>query len=454
MEKPKQPFLPLDRQPVLSLITPSASPPASRSTSHARDGQPSPAKRPRLNFTPSTVSSPSPSVRAQSQSEAPKFDFEAARHESTMRVLNVWSQLAERYTRRLDEDDIIDLRSGNVIKDRGVLRKAQAEYRFGYITQDDGPSNDASSDGGAITEGEDDLDEVDALVADEGISAELNAELERVKHKGFDAADQDDLREFLEAEKRIQDGHEVDEDYSDDEIGDLSTIMRGEEEEEAEKQVLAPERDDAESGGTDWEELPDGVDGGAAISSGEESEDELGAWEPDESNAVYAVSTELSDTEPPTGPPFSFSDHNEEIEISDTPPSSPSPGRTQSTSAVHSTLPVRATPDTAKSRPLKRRRSPSVAVQLQTPPRSFSSYTDDSEVPLADLSPTIPSRLSSLSRFDSGASAVFPATSARNTSSSAIAGGSRASGSSSLHKEESASGKKPKSVKKKASRRP
>ena len=39
-----------------------------------------------------------------------------------MRMLQVWDNLAERYNKPLDEDDIVDLRDLSFLKDRGVTR--------------------------------------------------------------------------------------------------------------------------------------------------------------------------------------------------------------------------------------------------------------------------------------------------------------------------------------------
>ncbi|KAG9122120.1 hypothetical protein FRC07_001635 [Ceratobasidium sp. 392] len=84
-----------------------------------------PAKRRRtlqanVNHSPMT-SSPGPS----SASSTIDFDaLDAARRRSSARVMSLWESLAARYARPLDEDDEIDILTGKIYKDRGVLRAA------------------------------------------------------------------------------------------------------------------------------------------------------------------------------------------------------------------------------------------------------------------------------------------------------------------------------------------
>ncbi|KAI6045363.1 hypothetical protein EDC04DRAFT_2637595 [Pisolithus marmoratus] len=101
---------------------------SSPSTSSSIHDNPPPAKRPRLTPSSSSVTS---------KDSTPPTDIDSARKASALRVLNVWSQLADRYNKRMDEDDIIDLYSGAIIKDRGVLRSANADYDIGRFAGDD-----------------------------------------------------------------------------------------------------------------------------------------------------------------------------------------------------------------------------------------------------------------------------------------------------------------------------
>ncbi|TFY66723.1 hypothetical protein EVG20_g4370 [Dentipellis fragilis] len=412
MDKPSQPPLTLTRPPILSLITPSASPPVSRNLSRPPNHppeQPSPAKRPRLTLTPSSSFSSSPFASSSAQPEDPsKIDFDAARHESTMRVLNVWSQLAERYSRRLDEDDIIDLRSGDIIKDRGVLRSAPSEYKFGYIMQGEDPVNDASSDAGALTEGEDELDELDAFAPEADISDELDAKLRGARRKELDPADEDDLAEFLEAEKRMrEEGGPVDEDYEEEDAVGLREFLR---------ENVEDTREDGEDeasgvGGTDWEDVSDSVDeaelsmpnpgkhpqsfapGAATVIKSlpprqrdpapmpdSDSEDELGVWEMDESNAIYAISKPT-----PSSPVRELEpEDNDVIEIFDTPPPSPPPTDPEPPpEQAPPNISVLPALNGSQTKPQTPSRKLVAQTQLQTPPHSFASSCDETAPPIS-----------------------------------------------------------------------
>ncbi|KAI0300292.1 hypothetical protein BC826DRAFT_992511 [Russula brevipes] len=250
---------------------------------------PSLSKRRRPSSTPSLRSLPSTPSRDHST-----VDFYQARFESTMRLRDAWSQLAQRYARPLDEDDIIDLREVKILKDR---------VDFGDISIPDEPGNDASSEAGGVhSEDEDEIDEIDAFLhRNVRVPNRLEAQLRRVKplHE-VDSEDEDDLKEFLEAERRVREEFgPVDESFSED---------------------LAPLEDDAEEvieilGSSDEEDDQRRSFTTSGQEDSDSDDDELGHWVHDESNAIYEVIRT---------PAHNDSD-NEVIEIFDTPPSSPPP---------------------------------------------------------------------------------------------------------------------------------
>ncbi|KAH8998590.1 hypothetical protein EDB92DRAFT_1836019 [Lactarius akahatsu] len=256
---------------------------------------PSPSKRQRLGSTPSSSSSRSlpstPSRRDHSDS-----DFFQTRFESAMRLKDAWAQLAQRYARPLDEDDIIDLREEKLLKDCGVVRNLATQINFGDISLPDEPGNDASSDGGgAHSEDEDELDEIDALSHGARVKNRLEARLRRVEPiRELDSEDESDLKDFLEAEKRMreEDPRRVEEE-------DPPQV---EEEVGTEDRYLADELVEISS--------DEDTKGANADCDSEEDEDELGGWEHDESTAIYEVRTRAPD-------------EHEIIEIFDTPPTSP-----------------------------------------------------------------------------------------------------------------------------------
>ena len=287
---------------------------------------PSPSKRARLSSTPSSTSLPSTPTR-----DRDTVDFHQARFESTMRLRDAWAQLAQRYTRPLEEDDIIDLREAKILKDRGVVRSLHTQVSFGDISILDEPGNDASSEAGGVqSEDDDDFDEIDALSPRARVPNRLEAQLRRVKPlRDLDSEDEDDLNDFLEAERRTREefglvDEDVDEDFSEDpslqdDVEDGSGDL-------ADEVIEILESSDEESEHQDLSRT-------FTIRTGEDSdsedEDELGHWVHDESTAIYEV------IRTPTLP------DDDVIEIFDTPPSSPPPSLPPSSPSTMSDPPHR-----------------------------------------------------------------------------------------------------------------
>ena len=84
---------------------------------------PSPTKKRRLSQPPSRA----PSKTPLSRNSTPGFYVEDTkelhddRRTSSLKVLQTWSRLAEKYSKALDEDDIVDLRNLTLLKDRGMV---------------------------------------------------------------------------------------------------------------------------------------------------------------------------------------------------------------------------------------------------------------------------------------------------------------------------------------------
>ena len=230
-----------------------------------------------------------------------------------MRLKDAWEQLAKRYSCPVDEDDIVDLRDVKLFKDRGVVRNLNGQINFGDISVPDGPGNDANSDdGGAHSEDEDDFDEIDTLSHGARAQNGLEAQLRRVKPlRGLDSEDDDDLRDFLEAERRTREEFgPVDEDFSED-LGGLQDDVEDESSDLVDEVIEVLGSSDEECDERDlsrtFTRARDDDD------SENEDEDELGGWVDDESTAIYEV------IRTPARP------EDDIIEIFDTPPSSPPP---------------------------------------------------------------------------------------------------------------------------------
>jgi hypothetical protein len=89
-----------------------------------------------------------------------------------------WEQLAKHYACPLDEDDIIDLREGKILKDRGVVRGLDGQVSFGGIFRGTPILDEV---GGAHTKDEDDFDELDSISHEARVLERLEAQLRRVK---------------------------------------------------------------------------------------------------------------------------------------------------------------------------------------------------------------------------------------------------------------------------------
>jgi len=126
-----------------------------------------------------------------------------------MRVLSIWSSLAERYNRKIDEDDIVDIRTGEIVKDRGVLSELPKRYNFGdFADRDDDPAintdlGDEAADNLAEDEedndDEDGAEETDASPAPNGFVSSQITRLAPLR-PATSSSDADDLRRFLKAE--------------------------------------------------------------------------------------------------------------------------------------------------------------------------------------------------------------------------------------------------------------
>lgn len=308
-----------------ALITPSASPPIFRPLSLATslDRSP-PTKRRRLGSTPS---SPLP-LSTPTASSVDPFDIYETRKASFQRLLSTWSSLAERYNRPLDEDDIIDLRDGSVVKDRGFLRNAK---KFDFAS-DDVPSdvNDASSDYGGV-QTDDDVDELDAFAPGADISGGLELEREKLlvlPMREGDPADAEDLRQFLEAERlrKEQYGDEEDE----EEVVKLMTTsnprsstssllrqaspdtsMRGRDDRPEEVPILGDDMDGKDDL-DDTPRRPASTSLAEPLHCDDSSDDEFATWD-------FDTTTPVKSTKPqrPATP-------DDVIDLTDSPPSSPS----------------------------------------------------------------------------------------------------------------------------------
>ncbi|QRV85984.1 centromere protein Scm3 [Ceratobasidium sp. AG-Ba] len=199
-------------------IPPALSPAKPSIAQSLSDGSRRPAKRQRTAqnplMTPFTSSSPGPS------SGGLDFDaLDAARRRSSARVMSLWESLAQRYARPIDEDDEIDILTGKIYKDRGVLRAASERgWRIGSFgeaieVEPIGGASEAETETGTSEcddEGEEAENVGDTEDADED-EDEFGAwsydwQYSKIPPPRPELSPQDaeDLEEFLAAERAIQ----------------------------------------------------------------------------------------------------------------------------------------------------------------------------------------------------------------------------------------------------------
>lgn len=232
------------------------------------------------------------SVASRSQTPA---DVNQEREASKSRLLDVWAGLAKRYSRRMDEDDLVDIRTGKITKDNGFWRNAPA-LEFGALAA---PA-DADEDS-AVEDDEEgyERDELDAFADpdhDSSDSAEGDPHANFVSTRTVrDAADAEDLQDFLEAERirREHCGTDVDD-------GELEEVYESETKVSSAGQQRKSVGNQAYGAETDEESCSeDEEDSTSPIRRGtwddpelveDSSGDELDNWTVDESNAIRVVS--------------------------------------------------------------------------------------------------------------------------------------------------------------------
>lgn len=266
------------------LITPSASPPVSRSffpPPYRISGFAPPFKRPRLSSGPRQ----SHNQNQAASSSSDDVDVNSERAASTLRLFDVWSGLAERYARPIDEDDIVDLATGNVVKDRGIL-SAASRWEFGGPRESEG-EEEAEGEGGDTDPDAEETDEL-ALCGGgfipEGEKRAIGRSVPPVRE--MDPEDARDLEEFLQAEqeRRERFGSEAASEES-DEIDSAHAVATAHHERVANRPP------------------PSTIRQPSPITIEDESDDELNVWGViDETNITYDVIKD--EDEPPTLDPL------------------------------------------------------------------------------------------------------------------------------------------------------
>ena len=91
----------------------------------------------------------------------PPDEIEREKAASLARLFESWANLEERYTRDLEEDDIVDLSNMTVIKDRGVLASSPVkQFGMRQALLDDGDDEGSENQDEQPGEQEEEAEEV------------------------------------------------------------------------------------------------------------------------------------------------------------------------------------------------------------------------------------------------------------------------------------------------------
>ncbi|KAF8630942.1 hypothetical protein AX17_005299 [Amanita inopinata Kibby_2008] len=186
MQRPATIPKPTQRTP---LLTPSTSPPAS-GLKFIKQFAPSdsapPAKRSRVSSLPTrpTTSTPIPRSLPSAAKLPQSDDYAKEREAARLRLINVWSSLAERYSKPFDEDDIVDIITGEVVKDRGVISGWDSSQQGSFSNigrkrkhgkEQPNEEEEEAEEGEGEAEGGDDVDELDAFATGEPANVGLKS---------------------------------------------------------------------------------------------------------------------------------------------------------------------------------------------------------------------------------------------------------------------------------------
>ncbi|RXW24522.1 hypothetical protein EST38_g1358 [Candolleomyces aberdarensis] len=326
----------------------------------------------RASSTASFASAGSSSRQNGTAAPEEQIDIHKERQASIMRLLDAWSQL-DKHVKRLDEDDIVHLGTGKIIKDKGVLRGLRA-VKFGDHAEEEEEEDAEDEEEDEEEEEDGEEDQLDTLRSEDA-DGEEEGELEiRVQAPTANMPpvtptnpqDAEDLRAFLEVEKDI--GTEP-EDDPEDVLNDVYDT-EGASSEVQDDLDQGSDEDEGETGAE--EEIL------ASAASGPEesdSEDELNCnWAEDEASVIIPL------IQPGETDFIGIDDQDDDdvIEIMEPPPP----------------------PPRKESQKVSKAPKTKAQLQLYTPPHSRSSVQTPPdgdfvtpppvELPPPDISPEIP----------------------------------------------------------------
>lgn len=316
---------------------------------------PSPAKR-RKTATPGTSSSSSIRGSSVFWHTFPDSQLDTERRASSVRLLNTWSALQEKYDRPLHKDDIVDLRSGALLKDRGVLSSDSRTWDIGCFADVD----DAVDQEGPDIPVVDENDEMGAWESE----TELYAQLTPVRVppvRELDPLDAQDLQDFLAAENARKVAQGIDDGDVDDGVDQtVSPSM----------QRSSPDIQLQRSYST--ESVIDVEAGSVLVISSSESDDELCGY--DDAAGEGGLLWQIDENMDPFEPVIMTPGRGRRRFVQQSPPQCQTPTQLQTPPLSHS-LSVSVTSPTSSSFAITSKKSLSTSSRSNgRPPRLFDSY--------------------------------------------------------------------------------
>lgn len=197
----------------------------SRLPAYSRSRQPSyyEARAPRSSSIPTWFSPPPPHARSVSvvrsvhrsssvfsqrsytshsyqQDEQIKAELDRKRSESVRKLKSTWEQISEKYGKiQVEDDDEIDIYTGQIVRDRGRIQRMKEERDFGVFLSED--EADAEDENSSFIFDEDE-DELGAWDARSGLDRQWASDQEDgPKEPPWTVEDDKDLQEFLRMEQ-------------------------------------------------------------------------------------------------------------------------------------------------------------------------------------------------------------------------------------------------------------
>lgn len=153
------------------------------------------------------------------QDEQIKVELDRKRNESVRKLKSTWEQISEKYGKiQVEDDDEIDIYTGQIVRDRGRIQRMKEERDFGVFLSED--EADAEDENSSFIFDEDE-DELGAWDARSGLDSQWASDQEDgPKEPQWTVEDDKDLQEFLRMEQARKETIGAVSESEDESVGD------------------------------------------------------------------------------------------------------------------------------------------------------------------------------------------------------------------------------------------